>query len=249
MDLDGRVALVTGGSRGIGKAIACALARAGATVAISYKSRKELADDVVRSLSEAGSEARALQISLENRNSVRLAVAQIVDLFGGIDILVNNAAIAQEKPFAEITDFDWETMLRVNLQGPFVCCQEALPWMMKNRWGRIVNITSIGGQWGGMNQVHYAAAKAGLINLTRSLARLYSGAGITANAVSVGLAETDMSSQELTTAQGAEKVRSIPMGRIATPEEVAGVVCFLASDAASYVTGQTVNVNGGMYFG
>jgi NAD(P)-dependent dehydrogenase (short-subunit alcohol dehydrogenase family) len=140
-------------------------------------------------------------------------------------------------------------VLASNLRGPFACCQEVLPDMLERGWGRIINISSVGGQWGGTNQVHYACAKAGLNNLTRSLAKLYSARGVTTNTVSPGLVATGMIATELQTEAGREKVRNIPIGRIATPDEVAHVVAFLASDEASYITGQTVGVNGGMYLG
>ena len=168
---------------------------------------------------------------------------------GEIAVLVNNAAIAQEKPFLDLTDADWDRMLAVNLRGPFTCAQEVLPGMIKQGWGRIINISSVGGQWGGMNQVHYACAKAGLNNLTRSLAKLYSAQGITTNTVAAGLVATGMIANELETAAGKEKVRNIPIGRIGTTDEIARVTAFLASDDASYITGQTLNANGGMYFG
>src|SRR6185295_246459 len=164
-------------------------------------------------------------------------------------VLVNNAAIAQEKPFLEISEDDWDRMFAVNLRGPFACAQEVLPDMLRQGWGRIVNISSIGGQWGGVLQVHYACAKAGLNNLTRSLAKLYSGQGVTTNTVAAGLVATSMIANELDTPAGREKVRAIPAGRIATPDEIAGIVAFLASDEAAYITGQTINANGGMYFG
>jgi acetoacetyl-CoA reductase/3-oxoacyl-[acyl-carrier protein] reductase len=160
--------------------------------------------------------------------------------------VVNNAALIQEKPFESITDADWDRMLAINLRGAFIVVQEILPAMVTKRWGRIINITSIGGQWGGMRQVHYAAAKAGLINLTHSLAKLYSSAGITANAVSPGLVATDMIRKELQSKAGKEKVQSIPVGRIAEASEIGAAVAYLASDEASYVTGHTLNVNGGL---
>ena len=160
--------------------------------------------------------------------------------------MVNNAALAQEKPFAAITDADWDRMLAVNLRGAFIVAQETLPAMQAGKWGRIINITSIGGQWGGMRQVHYAAAKAGLINLTHSLARLYSADGITANAISPGLVATAMIRKELKSKSGRQKAAQIPAGRIAEPEEIAAGIIYLASDAAAYVTGQTLNINGGM---
>jgi acetoacetyl-CoA reductase/3-oxoacyl-[acyl-carrier protein] reductase len=140
-------------------------------------------------------------------------------------------------------------MMAVNLRGPFICVQECLPDMIECGWGRIINITSIGGQWGGFNQVHYAASKAGLINLTRSLAKLYSGSGVTTNAVAIGLVQTDMSAAELATEAGQEKVKAIPRGRLGTLQDIADTVAFLASDQADYITGQTINLNGGMYFG
>ena len=160
--------------------------------------------------------------------------------------MVNNAALVQEKPFEKLTDADWDRMLAVNLRGAFIVAQETLPAMQAKKWGRIINITSIGGQWGGMRQVHYAASKAGLINFTHSLARLYSGAGITANAIAPGLVATDMIAKELKSKAGKQKAAQIPMGRIADPSEVAAGVLCLASDGASYVTGQTLNINGGM---
>lgn len=241
-----KVAFVTGASRGIGKGIALNLMENGYRVAVGYRSNEDLAKAVVADQENA----IAIHVDVEQRDSIRRAIDRCVSHFSSsIDILINNAAIAQEKPFDTITDEDWDHMLAVNLRGPFAFSQEVLPDMIKNRWGRIVNIASIGGQWGGYNQVHYAAAKAGLINLTRSIARIYSQHGITCNAVSPGLVHTDMSNRELASAEGQKKVRDIPVGRIGTVEEVADVVAFLVSEKASYVTGQTINVNGGMYFG
>jgi NAD(P)-dependent dehydrogenase (short-subunit alcohol dehydrogenase family) len=249
MNLADKTALVTGGSRGIGKAISLALAKAGANVALTYNTNENLAAKVEKSIIEDNGKAIAVQMSVENRTSVNKTINEVKNSLGSIDILINNAAIAQEKPFDTITDTDWNSMLAVNLRGPFVCCQEVLPEMVQKGWGRIINITSIGGQWGGFNQVHYSSAKAGLISLTRSLAKIYSCHGITTNAVSPGLVETDMSSREIKSKSGSEKIRNIPIGRIATVDEIAQVVVFLASDEASYITGQTTNVNGGMYFG
>ncbi|HJZ71522.1 MAG TPA: 3-oxoacyl-ACP reductase family protein [Vicinamibacterales bacterium] len=244
-----RTALVTGGSRGIGRAIATTLAARGHAVALTYATREPDARGVVEAIRLAGGEAMTLQLVAEERASIRAAVAEIRRTLGPIGVLVNNAAIAQEKPFPEITDADWDRMFAVNLRGPFACAQEVLPDMLQQRWGRIVNISSIGGQWGGVLQVHYACAKAGLNNLTRSLAKLYSGQGVTTNTIAGGLVATEMIAKELATPAGREKVRNIPAGRIATPDEVASAVAFLASDEAAYVTGQTLNVNGGMYFG
>jgi NAD(P)-dependent dehydrogenase (short-subunit alcohol dehydrogenase family) len=246
--MNSRVALVTGGSRGIGRQIAFALARAGHRVAITYKSNREKADGVVKQIESEGGAAIALPLDISERSQVRGVVRDLKSQLGSVAILVNNAAIAQEKPFESITDDDWDLMLATNLRGPFATSQEVIPDMVQNRWGRIINITSIGGQWGGMNQVHYAASKAALINFTRSLARLYSGFGICTNAVAVGLVQTEMSNRELTSEAGKEKVRGIPAGRVGTADEVADAIVFLASEDASYVMGQTINLNGGMYF-
>jgi acetoacetyl-CoA reductase/3-oxoacyl-[acyl-carrier protein] reductase len=243
-----RTALVTGGSRGIGRAIAITLAARGHAVALTYVTREPDARGVVDAIRTSGGDAMTVRLAAEDRVSIRAAVGEIRRTFGAIAVLVNNAAIAQEKPFPEITDADWDRMFAVNLRGPFACAQEVLPDMLQQQWGRIVNISSIGGQWGGVLQVHYACAKAGLNNLTRSLAKLYSGQGVTTNTVAGGLVATEMIANELNTPAGREKVRNIPAGRIATPEEMASVVAFLASDDAAYITGQTINVNGGMYF-
>lgn len=247
--LSGRVALVTGGSRGIGAEIVQALARAGADVAFTYKSSVDLARDVASRARASGVHAVALPASEGQRSDSIKALAEISEALGPVDILVNNAAIAQEKPFSEISDDDWDLVLGVNLRGPFIWCQETAPGMAERGWGRVVNIASVGGQWGGARQPHYAAAKAGLISLTRSLARLYSNSGVTANAVSPGLVRTDMTATEIDSAAGREKIAAIPIGRTGTVREVADAVVFLASDASSYITGQTLGVNGGMYFG
>jgi len=236
-----RLALVTGAGSGIGKAAAMALLEAGYLVACGYHANRKGAEAIRHA------NAKAVKIDVASRASVKRAVAASKKHFGrDIDIVVNNAALAQEKPFAAITDADWDRMLTVNLRGAFIVAQETLPAMQAGKWGRIINITSIGGQWGGMRQVHYAAAKAGLINLTHSLARLYSAHGITANAISPGLVATDMIRKELKSKSGRQKVTQIPAGRIAEPEEIAAGIVYLASDAAAHVTGQTLNINGGM---
>ena len=244
-----RVALVTGGSRGIGRAIATTLAERGHAVALTYVTSERQARDAAGEITRNGGKALAVRLVVEDRASIARAAADVRAALGPIGILVNNAAIAQEKPFQELTDADWDRMLAINLRGPFACAQEVLPGMLTAGWGRIVNISSVGGQWGGMLQVHYACAKAGLNNLTRSLAKLYSAHGVMTNTVAAGLVSTTMIANELETEAGKAKVRNIPVGRIATPEEIARVVAFLASDDASYITGQTINANGGMYFG
>ena len=238
MNLNGRVALVTGGGRGIGRAISLALAEAGAYVVLTYYERWKEAGDTVDQILSGGGKAVTLEMDVRSRFHCSVIAKEM-------DILVNNAGISQLKPFEEITDEDWTQMMAVNLQGAFICCQEALPHMLRQGWGRIINIASVGGQWGGKHQVHYAVSKAGLICLTRSLARIYSAQGITVNAISPGLVRTDLSAGEL----DSKETKDIPVGRIGTVEDIAQTVVFLASEEASYITGQTINVNGGMYFG
>lgn len=235
-----KLVLITGASRGIGKAIADYF----------YKKNYKVVYGYNNTMPKKINEKFYVKIDISDRKSVKEAIKKIEKHFGQtIDILVNNAAIAQEKPFLEITDVDWQNMLNINLQGAFRVTQEVLPSMIKKHWGRIINITSIGGQWGGFNQVHYAASKAALINFTQSIAKIYSKEGITSNAISIGLVETDMSKNELKTEAGKEKVKNIPIGRLGTKDEIAKIVLFLVSNDASYITGQTINANGGMYFG
>ena len=238
-----KLALVTGAGGGIGRATALALLGAGYDVACGYNSNRTGAENIQKS--HAG--AYAVKIDIASRASVRKAIAASKKHFGrDFDIVVNNAALAQEKPFDTITDADWDRMLAVNLRGAFIVAQETLPHMLAQKWGRIVNITSIGGQWGGLRQVHYAAAKAGLINFTHSLAKLYSAFGITANAVSPGLVATDMIAKELKSKAGKEKLRQIPIQRLTRPEEIGAAVVFLASEDAGSITGHTLNINGGL---
>jgi acetoacetyl-CoA reductase/3-oxoacyl-[acyl-carrier protein] reductase len=243
MAASAKIALVTGAGSGIGKAAALALLEAGYRVACGYNSNRAGAEKLQNSFPQAF----AVNIDIASRASVKRALTASRKHFGkSFDIVVNNATLVQEKPFETITDADWDRMLAVNLRGAFIVAQETLPGMLARKWGRIINITSIGGQWGGMRQVHYAAAKAGLINLTHSLAKLYSGAGITANAIAPGLVATDMIAKELKSKAGKRKAAQIPVGRIAAPEEIAAGVLYLVSDDAAYVTGHTLNINGGM---
>ena len=238
-----KVAFVTGGSRGIGKSICLKLIKSGFYVAVGYKTNKKAANSLTKK-----NHAIAIQVDVSSRKSIKKAIQSCKKFFGqNIDVLINNAAISQEKPFEKISDADWDHMLASNLRGAFSFSQEVIPHMIKSKWGRIVNVVSIGGQWGGRNQIHYAASKAGLINLTTSLAKLYSKNGITINAVSPGLVKTEMIANELKTTSGKNKIKQIPIGRIADTDEVANVVNFLCSDEASYITGQTINVNGGIY--
>jgi len=245
-----KLAFVTGGSRGIGKEIVNSLAILGYSVAFTYNENKTISEEYAKDLSSKGFSVAAFNMNQSNRLSIQQCINQVHGKFDqSISVLINNAAIAQEKPFNTISDEDWKNMLKTNLQGPFMLIQEVLPDMMRNKFGRIINITSIGGQWGGFNQVHYAASKAALINLTQSIAKIYSQYGLTSNAIAVGLVQTKMSDKELNSEAGKQKVINIPIGRIGTLEEIANTVTFLCSEEASYITGQTINVNGGMYFG
>lgn len=245
--LQGRVALVTGASRGIGEAIARALAQAGADVAVNYREREAAAAAVVGQIRAQGGRALAVQADVTVREEVRAMVRHTFATLGAIDILVNNAGLLQQKPFADITDEDWDRVLAVNLKAVFVCSQEVLPGMLSQGSGRIVNMASSGGQLGGPLAPHYAAGKAGVISLTRSLARL-AAPNVAVNCISPGLIDTGMSSEEIASDAGAEKLRRIPLGRVGSAAEVAASVVFLTT-SAPYVTGQTINVNGGFYLG
>jgi NAD(P)-dependent dehydrogenase (short-subunit alcohol dehydrogenase family) len=243
-----KLVFVTGGNRGIGKGIVEKLVKDGYNVAFSYNKGEDIANSMVEKLSKYKSQIMTVQMSLESRDSVIKAIKEVKEKMGQISILVNNAGMSQEKPFDTITDDDWDLMLSVNLRGPVSLVQELLPYMIKNKWGRIINISSIGGQWGGFNQVHYAASKAALINFTQSIAKIYSHHGVTSNAIAPGLIATDMSEAELQTEAGKNKVEGIPAKKLGSVEDVGSAVIYLASDEANYVTGQTINLNGGMLF-
>ena len=245
MENSKKIVFVTGGSKGIGKSIAIKLLKNNYDVAIGYNSNKINAEKLAKKYGGI-----AIKVNVESRQSIKKGIKICKTFFGkDIDILVNNAAHAQEKPFQKISDKDIDKMFSVNLRGPLIFSQEVIPKMIKKKNGKIINIVSVGGQWGGINQIHYAASKAGLINLTMSLAKSFSKYGINVNAISPGLVLSDMSKKEIASKKGIKKIKEIPMGRIAKPEEIADTVNFLCSDNSSYITGQTINVNGGMYFG
>ena len=243
-----RVALVTGSSRGIGREIALELAAAGTDVVVTYIERREAASAVAAEARSLGVRALSVPLDVSSRASVREAIAAGLAEFGHVDILVNNAGILEQKPFATITDDDWDRMMAVNLRGTFVCAQEILQHMKERGSGRIVNVASSGGQLGGTLAVHYATSKAGIIGLTRSLARL-GAPEVLVNCVAPGLIASEMAAGEMASEAGREKIRAIPVGRPGLARDVARAVAYLASDAASYVTGQTINVNGGLYLG
>jgi 3-oxoacyl-[acyl-carrier protein] reductase len=245
IDLSGKTALVTGGSRGIGRACSELLARAGARVAVNCHVETPWAELVARKIREAGGDAFALAADVSVRSEAEMLVDETVDRFGGIDIVVNNAGIWKRAPIDEMSDGEWHEMLAVNLTGTFHVVRAAVPAMKAAGSGRIVNIGSTAGQRGEAFHAHYATTKGGVIALTKSLAVELAPNGITVNCVAPGWTDTDMARDALTGDDAPSILRTIPLGRAGRPEEVAAAVVFLASDLASYITGEIVNVNGG----
>lgn len=244
--LGGRVALVTGASRGIGRAVAVRLASAGADVSGSFLNSVDEAQVTRTAIEATGRRAVMVRSDTTSRSAVRDHLEMTVHAFGRLDVVVINAGILQQRPFRELTDEDLDRMLAVNLKGPMVLCQEAMDRVAPG--GCIILIGSIGGQVGGTLAVHYAATKAAIIGLTRSMARLLAPR-VRVNCVAPGLVETEMTTGEIASEAGQAKIRQIPLARAGLADEVAESVLFLASDASSYVTGHTLNVNGGLYLG
>ena len=244
VDLNGRAAIVTGASRGIGRAIALRLASAGALVVAG--ARRDHAEPVAREIETAGGTAIAVALDVTETASIAGMAQAALDRFGRIDVLVNNAGIVRDQLLLRMKPDEWDAVISTNLTAAFACCRAALRPMLKQRSGRIVNIGSVVGRTGNPGQANYAASKAGLEGFTRSLALEVASRGITANVVAPGMIETDMTAALDERAQEALGGR-IPMGRFGTADDVAAAVCFLASDDASYITGQVVGVNGGMY--
>jgi 3-oxoacyl-[acyl-carrier protein] reductase len=239
-ELVGKVALVTGASRGIGRAIAVALGKAGADVAVNFLSREAEAKEVCSQIEAAGRRAVTVQADVSNAGEVSRMVEAIQKQLGEISILVNNAGIGRPQPLEAISEKDWDEILTVNLKSMFLVCQAVLPAMRKRRWGRIINLSSVAAQLGGVVGPHYAASKAGCLGLTHSYAALLAKEGITANAIAPALIETEMVTGNLKATPD-----RIPIGRFGKIEEVADVAVMLACN--SYMTGQTLNVNGGWY--
>jgi 3-oxoacyl-[acyl-carrier protein] reductase len=240
-----RTAFVTGASRGIGRAIALALGKAGARIVVA-SNEPENNEKVASEIREAGGEAVTVYLDLSSPESIKDAFGTVLKQFGYIDILVNNAGVTKDGLAVRMKPADWDLVLNINLRGAFLAAQQALPGMMKERWGRIINIASVVGQSGNPGQANYVASKAGVIGLTKALAQEVGSRNITVNAVAPGFIETDMTAK-LTPEQRDAMLAKVPLKRAGLPEDVAAAVKFLASDDAAYITGLILSVNGGMY--
>jgi len=245
--VEGRVALVTGASQGIGRACAVLLAKSGAAVACAARNEEKLAQ-VVNEITAAGGKAAAFKMDVANEDEVKAATKAALAHFGKIDILVNNAGITRDQLMMRMKRADWDAVIQTNLTGPYLCMQQVIAPMVKQRWGRIINISSIFGQTGQAGQANYAASKAGLIGLTMAMAREVASRSITVNAVAPGWIDTDMTAG-LNPEVRESALKAIPLGRPGTEADVAEAVRFLASEEAAYITGQVIGVNGGMLMG
>jgi len=247
MSLSGKVAFVTGASQGIGRTIALRLAKEGATVAVAARNHDKL-HELVNEIKAAGANAASFPLDVADEEQIKSTVKAAIAQLSKIDILVNNAGITKDQLVMRMKRADWDAVLQTNLTSAYLLIQQVIGSMLKQRWGRIINITSVFGQMGQAGQANYAASKAGLIGLTMAIAREVGSRNITCNAVAPGFIETAM-----TAALGDEfkqnAVKQIPLGRVGSPEDVAGAVAFLASDDASYITGHVLSVNGGMLMG
>lgn len=248
IDLQGKVALVTGGSRGIGQAITVRLVETGAAVVLTYQEQREAAAAVVDTITRQKGRALACRVDVRDRGTVAAAVATAENHYGGLDILVNNAGINNPSDFDKITDQEWDEIMAVNLKGPFIVMQEALGAFKRRGGGSVINIGSVSGQYGGPRTAHYAASKAGLISLGQVMARFGAVDNIRCNTVAAGLVESEMADAALSSAAVSKLAGNILLKRLGTLGEVADAVAFLASDASTYITAQTLNVNGGLYF-
>jgi 3-oxoacyl-[acyl-carrier protein] reductase len=237
---------VTGGSRGIGRAVSVALAEAGAHVLVNYRSNEEAAHETLRLIEEGGGTGELLGFDVADSESVDAAIKDAASRHGRIDILVNNAGIAIDQLLLRVSPKDLETTWATNVNGAVYCAKACIRPMMRNRWGRIISLSSVVAESGNAGQVVYSASKAALLGMTRTLAREYASRGITVNAVAPGFIETEMTA-DLSDAAREGIIAQTPLGRIGRPEEVAAAVVFLASEEASYITGQVVRVNGGMH--
>jgi 3-oxoacyl-[acyl-carrier protein] reductase len=247
MSLSGRVTIVTGASQGIGRSIALRLSKAGATVALAARNQSKL-EELAAEITAAGGKAAHFVVDVGNEEQVKAVFKQIVAQLGKIDVLVNNAGITRDQLVMRMKRADWDDVINTNLTSAYLCIQQAIGSMLKQRWGRIINITSVFGQTGQAGQANYASSKAGLIGLTMAMAREVASRGITCNAVAPGFIETAMTAT-LSEEFRQTALKMIPLGRVGSGEDVANAVAFLASEEASYITGHVLNVNGGMYMG
>jgi 3-oxoacyl-[acyl-carrier protein] reductase len=246
--LEGKVALVTGASRGIGRSIALELAQAGADVAVNYAGSEKAAEEVVQAILAMGRRASKIKADVGSVEEAEQMVSQVIETYGRIDILVNNAGITRDNLIMRMKEDEFDQVINTNLKGVFNCVKAVTRPMMKQRYGRIINISSVVGALGNPGQANYVAAKAGVIGLTKAAARELATRGITVNAVAPGFIATDMT-DKLSEEQKSALLPQIPLGRMGQPEEIARVVRFLASEDASYLTGQTLHADGGMYMG
>ena len=247
MNLTGRVALITGASQGIGQACALKLAESGATVALAARNQEKL-NEAVQRIAGQGGQAAAFALDVADEEQIKSAIKNVLAQFGKIDILVNNAGITRDQLVMRMKRADWDAVLHTNLTAAYLCIQQVIGSMLKQRWGRIINMTSVFGQMGQAGQANYASSKAGLIGLTMAIAREVGSRNITCNAVAPGFIETAMTSA-LPEDFRQNALKNIPLGRLGTPQDVANAVAFLASEEAAYITGHTLNVNGGMLMG
>ena len=245
MHVDNKVALITGASRGIGRATALELAKAGAKVVINYAGNAAAAQEVLQAIQDMGGQAIAVQANIAVAAEVDELIRKTIEAFGSIDILVNNAGITRDALLMRMKEADWDAVLDTNLKGVFLCTKAVAKLMMKQRSGKIINMTSVVGLTGNAGQANYAAAKAGVVGFTKSMAKELGSRGITVNAVAPGYIATDMT-EVLPDSVKEQMTSTIPLGRPGTPSDVAKAVLFLCSDAAAYITGQTLNVDGGM---
>ena len=245
MHVDNKVALITGASRGIGRATALELAKAGAKIVINYAGNAAAAQEVLKAIQDMGGQAIAVQANIAVAAEVDELIQKTVTAFGSIDILVNNAGITRDALLMRMKEADWDAVLDTNLKGVFLCTKAVSKLMLKQRSGRIINMTSVVGLTGNASQANYAAAKAGVVGFTKSMAKELGSRGITVNAVAPGFIATDMT-EVLPDSVKEQMTSTIPLGRPGTPNDVAKAVLFLCSDAAAYITGQTLNVDGGM---
>ncbi len=247
MSLSGRVALVTGASQGIGRTVALRLAKNGATVAVAARNLEKL-NELVTEITTAGGKAANFALDVSDEEQVKATIKAAIAQLGKIDILVNNAGITRDQLVMRMKRADWDSVLQTNLTSAYLCIQAVMSSMLKQRWGRIINITSVFGQMGQAGQANYSASKAGLIGLTMAIAREVGSRNITCNAIAPGFIETAMTAV-LSDEFKQTAIKQIPLGRVGSPDDVASAVAFLASDDASYITGHVLNVNGGMLMG